>query len=190
MGLRPGSGSGRGAGLRRPLPGRAAVTQPPPHHTHPSPGFPQPFRLPARTAAGAGRPGRPRGFCGDSVRPDGGGWGGKPGAALPPREPCRRRGETRTLRWRRRHGLERAKPRRPVRGAKPEARHPRPRPKHRGGSAEWELRGRGGRVAAGGRRAHVTLLCFHQSLGAGAGGHRNAFTTTKKFKAWPKGPRN
>lgn len=134
-------------------------------------------------------------MCGDSVRPDCGGWGGKPGAALPPREPCRRRGETRTLGWwrrPRRRGRERAEPRRPVRSAKPEeARHPRPRPKHthRGGSAEWELRGRGGRVAAGGRRAHVTLLCFHPSLGAGAGGHRNAFTTTttkKKIQGLPQ----
>lgn len=66
-GPRLGSRSGRGAGLGRPLPGRAAVTQPPPHHTHPSPGFPQRLGRRAGTAAGPGRPGRPRGSCGDAV---------------------------------------------------------------------------------------------------------------------------
>lgn len=195
-GPRPGSGSGRGAGLRRPLPGRAAVTQPPPHHTHPSPGFPRPLRLPARTAVAAGRPGRPRGLCGDSVRPDCGGWGGKPGAALPPREPCRRRGETRTLGWRRwRRGRERAEPRRPVRSAKPEeARHPRPRPKHTPRRERRVGAAGKGRARGGGREegtCHTPL--FSSASGSGGGRPSKCLynnNNNRKFKAWPKGPGN
>lgn len=181
-GIRVGSGPGkRGSGgpsqAAPPLPNPRPITHTPPRASLGRSGYrlePQP-RLGGRgglgaavgtrggpTAGdGAGSPGRPcpLGSHVDAAgRPEpwggGGGGGGGAGASGPSRG-----------------GLCGAR-------SLSEARHPRPRPKRRGRSAEWELRGRGGRVAAGGRRAHVTLLCFHPSLGAGAGGHRNAFTTT------------
>lgn len=184
-GPRLGSGSGRRAGLGRPLPGRAAVTQPPPHHTHPSPGFPQRLRRLARPAAAAGRPGRPRGFCGDSVGPDGGGWGGEPGAALPPREPCRRGGGTRTLgwrRWRRRaRGREWGTPRRPVWGS--EARGPPspaspepPRRESRVGAAGK------GRARGGGREEGTCHTPLFSSESGSGGGRPSKCLHNKKFQ--------